>query len=128
VLSRLESKYGGEDKLKKYIFTEKPLTYYKPGETFRDTVYTFVNSGGVYHQPLVRSTLNYKKDQISEPFDITQGINGAWISDLNFSEYIPKIKDNKVKMPSEFSYYLNYPYFHGDVPEPTYKLDFENMD
>jgi hypothetical protein len=48
VLSHLESKYGdSENKLKKYIFTEKPLTYYKPGETFRDTMYTIVNPGGM---------------------------------------------------------------------------------
>lgn len=129
VLSRLESKYSdGEDKLKEYIFTEKPLAYYKPGETFRDTIYTFVNSGGVQHQPLIRSTLDYKKDKISEPFDITQSIHGARISDLNFGEYIPKIKDNKIKMPSGFSYYISSPYFYGDIPESTYKSDFENMD
>lgn len=129
VISRLDSKYGdSENKLKEYIFTEKPLTYYKPGETFRDTVYTFVNSGGIQHQPLVRSTLDYKKDKISDSFDITHSMSGAYISDLNFGEYIPKIKDNKVKMPSEFSYYIDYPYSQGEVPESTYTSDFENMD
>lgn len=125
VLSYLESKYGKSgNKPKEYIFTKKPLTYYKPKETVIDTIYTFVNSGGVEHYPLTRSTLDYKKDRISQPYNINKGI----LAKLGFSEYIAKAKDNKVKIPFRFSIDTNYPDYQVASPDSFYNMDYENMD